>query len=93
MAILKGIISKMNGSAGNLTFKQTGALTHLQRTSAVFMEVGGTGLYDPFQRTVGDAATRGMTSSPWVRRVAVPPIVSEYNKMDTLVNNSKCNKM
>ena len=32
-----------------------------------------------FQRTIGDAATRGMTSSPWVRRVAVPPIVSEYN--------------
>ena len=27
MAILKGIISKMNGSAGNLTFKQTGGQT------------------------------------------------------------------
>ena len=27
MAILKGIISKMYGSAGNLTFKQTGGQT------------------------------------------------------------------
>lgn len=27
MAILKGIISKMNGSAGSLTFKQTGGQT------------------------------------------------------------------
>ena len=27
MAMLKGIISKINGSAGNLTFKQTGGQT------------------------------------------------------------------
>ena len=27
MAILKGIISKLNGSAGNLTFKQLGGKT------------------------------------------------------------------
>ena len=33
-----------------------------------------------FQQAIGDAATRGMTSSPWVRRVAVPPIEASTTK-------------
>ena len=33
-----------------------------------------------FGRAIGDAATRGMTSSPWVRRVAVPPIEASTTK-------------
>ena len=41
MAILKGIISKLNGSAGNLTFKQLGgpeALRAVQRAGGYVPE-------------------------------------------------------
>ena len=44
MAILKGIISKLNGSAGNLTFKQLGgplALRAFQRLKPVPIACGG----------------------------------------------------
>ena len=34
MPMLKGIISKINGSAGNLTFKQTGGQTIVSESHA-----------------------------------------------------------
>ena len=61
MAILKGIISQLNGSAGNLTFKQLGgplALRAFQRLKPVPTACGGPFALRAFQRAGGPVQRR-----------------------------------